>query len=156
MRDLVVLLLITLVGTGAALWILRRTGAAARPADLLPEAGQRAAQHNPLSEDEPRDGTRVAVLEFDSPPWAVTLTAPEVMIGRHSQDDVRIPDLRVSRHHAKLIAVRHGGFEIHNLTAVRSEPNPMLVNGEECAHASLGDGDVVTLGGVSFKLRLAA
>ncbi|HEX4892441.1 MAG TPA: hypothetical protein VFV47_04080, partial [Hyphomicrobiaceae bacterium] len=81
MRDLVVILLITLVGTGAALWILRRTGAAARPADLLPEAGQRAAQHNPLSEDEPRDGTRVAVLEFDSPPWAVTLTAPEVMIG---------------------------------------------------------------------------
>jgi hypothetical protein len=32
----------------------------------------------------------------------------------------------------------------------------MLVNGEECEQASLGDGDVVTLGGVSFKLRLAA
>ena len=150
MRDLVVILLITLVSTGAALWVLRRKHAvgsstdqasdtapvtSARPAScpsdnaslVLPAA--RAAEPQAHSGDESNGGTHFAVLEFDSPPWAVTLTTAEVMIGRHSQDDVRIPDVRVSRHHAKLIAVRQGGFEIHNLTAVRSEPNPMLVNG---------------------------
>lgn len=104
-----------------------------------------------LPEDRP-----LAVLEFDGPPGRVVVRRGEVVIGRHSDDDVRVPDIRVSRHHARLVA--HGGgnrFEIHNLTAVRSEPNPMLVNGRSREHASVGDGDVVTLGGVSFRLRLA-
>ena len=176
MRDLVVILLLILVSTGIALWILQWGSAARTPTDSVsqPRLPKDDALPPPRIRDRgPRDyergaepavrinaqiagGTGQAVLEFDSPPWAVILTAPDVMIGRHSHDDVRIPDVRVSRHHARLIAGRHGGFEIHNLTAARSEPNPMLVNGEECEHASLGEGDVVTLGGVSFKLRLAA
>jgi pSer/pThr/pTyr-binding forkhead associated (FHA) protein len=78
----------------------------------------------------------------------------EIVIGRHSDDDVRVPDVRVSRHHARLVA-HGGGFEIHNLTVVRSEPNPMLVNGKSRERANVADGDVITLGGVSFKLRRA-
>jgi hypothetical protein len=168
MRDLVVILLFVLVATGVALWVLQWGSAARTPTggasqlppppkgDLGRASAPVASDPAPGSNAQNAGGTGQALLEFDSPPWAVILTAPEVMIGRHSQDDVRIPDVRVSRHHARLIAGRHGGFEIHNLTAARSEPNPMLVNGEECERASLGDGDVVTLGGVSFKLRLAA
>jgi pSer/pThr/pTyr-binding forkhead associated (FHA) protein len=105
----------------------------------------------PLPEDRP-----LAVLEFDGPPGRVPVKRGAIVIGRHTDDDVRVPDVRVSRHHARLVA--HGGrdgFEIHNLTAVRSEPNPMLVNGKSREHASVGDGDVITLGGVSFRLRRA-
>jgi hypothetical protein len=180
MRDLVVILLIALVGTGAALWILRRRptadGSMGVPGDLqkggerldvaagdgrITPAGERNAGRvatAPPARQAPSEARapNLAVLEFDSAPWNVTLTRPEVVIGRHSQDDVRIPDVRVSRHHARLVARNDGSFDIHNLTAVRSEPNPMLVNGQECEHASISDGDVVTLGGVSFKIRMAA
>lgn len=97
-----------------------------------------------------------AFLDFDGRLGRVHIERPEVVIGRHTQDDIRISDVRVSRHHARLVARRDGGFEIHNLTAVRSEPNPMQINGETREHADIVDGDVVTLGGVSFVFRMAA
>jgi pSer/pThr/pTyr-binding forkhead associated (FHA) protein len=96
-----------------------------------------------------------AVLEFDGPPGRVPIRLGEVIIGRHSSDDVRVPDVRISRHHARLVARTDGGFEIHNLTAVRSEPNPMEVNGVALEHADVDDGDIITLGGVSFRFRSA-
>lgn len=85
---------------------------------------------------------------------AVAIAKPEVIIGRHSSDDVRIADVRVSRHHARLTSGA-GQHEIHNQTAVRSEPNPMTVNGVEKEHAVLRDGDVVSLGGVTLTFRAA-
>lgn len=98
----------------------------------------------------------LATLVFEGPPGEVPVRRGELVIGRHSSDDVRISDVRVSRHHARLVARADGDFEIHNLTSVRSEPNPMQVNGADREHAMIVDGDVVTLGGVSFQFRLAA
>ena len=83
------------------------------------------------------------------------LTKGEMLIGRHSNDDIRINDVRVSRQHARLVAAG-GHYEIHNLTAVRSEPNPMLINDVAREHAVLADGDVVSLGGVKFTFRAKA
>lgn len=103
----------------------------------------------------PEDET-LAVLEFDTAPWKVAVTRPEIVIGRHTQDDIRLTDVRVSRHHAKLFAHDDGRFEILNLTATRPEPNPMLVNGRSIERSAIADGDVVTLGGVSFTFRAAA
>lgn len=80
------------------------------------------------------------------------ITKMEVIIGRHADDDVRVPDIRVSRHHARL-TIANGHYEIHNLTALRSEPNPLIVNGVEKEHAELHDGDVISLGGVPFTFR---
>lgn len=169
MRDLILILVVAILVTGAALWMLSR-----RPASEPAPYGGDRDQPGPAPLSEPRvardnapseaPGSSpaaaverpLAVLEFDTAPWNVTMTRPEVVIGRHTQDDIRIADVRVSRHHAKLVAKRGGGFEIHNLTAVRSEPNPMLVNGQALEHADIADGDVVTLGGVSFTFRLAA
>jgi len=104
---------------------------------------------------EPHPENRpVAVLEFDGPPWSVSIMRGETVIGRHSEDDVRIRDVRISRHHARLSAdAEH--FEIENLTARRSEPNPMLVNGASREHAEVNDGDVINLGGVTFTFRKA-
>ncbi|MGE0765126.1 MAG: FHA domain-containing protein [Hyphomicrobiaceae bacterium] len=96
----------------------------------------------------------VAVLEFDDAPHSVPIMRGKTVIGRHSEDDVRIRDVRISRHHARLLADSER-FEIENLTAMRSEPNPMLVNGTSRERAEVVDGDVITLGGVRFVFRSA-
>ena len=92
-------------------------------------------------------------LVFEEEFGTFPLTKPEFVIGRHSQDDIRLNDIRVSRHHAKMREIAGGRYEIDNLTAVRSEPNPVLVNGVPKEHAVLADGDVVTLGGLSFTFH---
>lgn len=95
----------------------------------------------------------LAVLEFDVDPGVIAIGEPRVVIGRHSEDDIRIKDVTVSRHHARLEMNASGLFEIHNQTAERSEPNSLLVNGVSREHAELADGDVVTVGGVTFRFR---
>lgn len=134
-----------------------------RLASVAPDGGVRDARAIKVGGDAPNtkimphpDDMPLATLEFEGPPGRVQVRRSETVIGRHSGDDIRVPDVRVSRHHARLVARSDGGFEIHNLTAVRSEPNQMLVNGESREHAEVADGDVVTLGGVSFRFMLAA
>ena len=95
---------------------------------------------------------RGPVLVFDGRLGVVPLEKPEVIIGRHSSDDVRVDDVRVSRHHARILWSGDKA-ELHNQTAVRSEPNPILVNGVEKEHAELHDGDRVSLGGVEFTFH---
>lgn len=93
------------------------------------------------------------VLVFDHEIGPVPMPKPDVQIGRHSEDEIRIDDVRVSRHHARLTAIGDGRFELYNQTAVRSEPNPILVNGVEKERTVLHDGDIVTIGGVNFTFR---
>lgn len=176
MRDWVVLLLVGLASLGIICWVLRlrspMADASARGERVRSDAdigdritsrtaGPSASGRSPhgsvpnTSVAPHPDDLPVAVLEFDGPPGRVPIRRGETVIGRHSDDDVRVPDVRVSRHHARLVA-QSGSFELHNLTAVRSEPNPMLINGEDREHARIADGDVITLGGVSFTFRLAA
>ncbi len=104
----------------------------------------------PFAEDMP-----VAVLDFEGKWGRFPLHRGEVVIGRHSEDDVRIADVRISRHHARLVVRGDGSSEIENLTATRPEPNPMLVNGISTERARIAYGDVVTLGGVSFRFAQA-
>lgn len=161
MRDLILILLAALVGMGIVLWALRRWPG--KPREQVPILVPDPVRQTPRPQDvTPRPGTVPAdhyddvifgVLEFDMAPWNVEMKQPEVLIGRHSRDDVRIPDVRVSRHHARLAAKPDGGFEIENLTSERTEPNPMLVNGRQRERADIFDGDVVTLGGISFTFR---
>ncbi|MFV0294808.1 MAG: cation:proton antiporter [Hyphomicrobiaceae bacterium] len=85
---------------------------------------------------------------------SVPVTSPSAVIGRHSEDDIRINDIRVSRRHARLNETAGGRFELHNLTADRANANPMIVNGELKEHVVLADGDVVGLGGApAFTFR---
>ncbi|MCK1489755.1 cation:proton antiporter [Bradyrhizobium sp. 180] len=97
-------------------------------------------------------GPRLQLVDEEG---SIPIMKADAVIGRHSDDDVRIPDVRVSRHHARLISA-DGNYEIHNLTALRSEPNPLLVNGQEREHSQLHDGDEISLGGVKFIFKSAA
>ncbi len=97
-----------------------------------------------------------ATLDFDHSIGKVAITNPDVVIGRHKEDGIRVNDVRVSRGHARLQKLADGIYEITNLTSTRSEPNPITINGEEKDKAILKDGDVVSLNGVNFKFRNAA
>ena len=91
----------------------------------------------------------LATLVFDRQDYGrAVITSPRVVIGRHSRDDIRINDVRVSRHHASLSLSDGGMFELHNQTADRAAANPIFVNGVEKERALLKDGDEVVLGGV--------
>lgn len=95
-----------------------------------------------------------AQLVFDDGLGIFDIGPQETVIGRHSADGISIKDVRISRHHAR-IRVVGGRYEIHNQTAVRSEPNPIAINGVEKETAFLSDGDRVSLGGVVFTFKPA-
>jgi hypothetical protein len=166
MRDWIIIVLIAILGAGLGYWAVRSRGRGVAEGAMTGQSGGGTVEMPVPSGTAPTVGvtgmsgspnaSSLAVLEFEGEPGRVTVMRPEVVIGRHSEDDIQVRDVRVSRHHARLVARRDGGFEIHNLTAVRSEPNPMQVNGVTREHASLQDGDIVSLGGVSFTLWLKA
>jgi Kef-type K+ transport system membrane component KefB len=98
----------------------------------------------------------LATLEFDHGLGTFNVAAPTAVVGRHSDDDIRINDIRVSRHHARLAQNQDGRFEIHNQTADRDNANPIIINGVEHEHAILQEGDKVVLGGApAFVFRYA-
>jgi hypothetical protein len=175
MRDWVLIVVIAVLGAGIGYWVVRNRargvsespgGAAIGPSPdtadgptielPLPSGTAPTGGVAGMDTSSAPDKSGLAMLEFEGEPGWVTVMRPEVVIGRHSEDDIQVRDVRVSRHHARLVARHDGGFEIHNLTAVRSEPNPMQVNGVTREHANLQDGDIVSLGGVSFTLWLKA
>lgn len=130
----------------AALPIGAGVGAPSLNASVLNDA----ASAKPVADVTP---SALALLEFEEDPRIVSVAQPRVVIGRHSDDDIRIRDVTVSRHHALLELDASGNFAIHNQTAGREEPNQLLVNGVYREHSALADGDLVTLGGVTFRFR---
>ena len=75
------------------------------------------------------------------PPGAMT-------IGRAGENDIVIPDVLASRHHATLIPTP-AGMEIVDNRSI----NGTFVNGARVDTALLRDGDVVTIGNVDLVLR---
>ena len=104
--------------------------------EQTPEAAAAAAASPPM-----------AKLVFDDEFGAFSVMRGSVTIGRHSDNDLNINDIRVSRHHARLTVAHNDHFEIENLTADRAQPNPLTVNGVDNERAILSEGDKVALGG---------
>ncbi|CQD05889.1 ABC transporter ATP-binding protein [Mycolicibacterium conceptionense] len=71
--------------------------------------------------------------------------AGAVKIGRATDNDIVIPDVLASRHHATLIPMT-GGTEIRDERSI----NGTFVNGARVDSAVLHDGDVVTIGNVDL------
>jgi pSer/pThr/pTyr-binding forkhead associated (FHA) protein len=149
--SILVLIVVAVVG-GIGVTALRQRVSASVPqaAAAATRAPLRSAAPSPEATSQPET---LALLEFEDDPRVVSIARPRVVIGRHSDDDIRIRDVTVSRHHALLELDANGNFTIHNQTANREEPNQLLVNGIYREHATLNDGDLVTLGGVTFRFR---
>ncbi|OBF53804.1 ABC transporter ATP-binding protein [Mycobacterium sp. 852002-53434_SCH5985345] len=87
-----------------------------------------------------------SMLKILRPGKAAAESAPgAIKIGRANDNDIVIPEVLASRHHATLIPTPHG-TEIHDNRSI----NGTFVNGARVDSAVLHDGDVVTIGNIDL------
>jgi hypothetical protein len=79
------------------------------------------------------------------------LAGQMIRIGRHQDNDIRLPDTSVHRYHAVIERTPDEAFVITDLSG--KEGNGMRVNGERLARARLSDGDVIELGQTRLKFE---
>src|SRR5208283_1364077 len=92
------------------------------------------------------DGSNIAtsMMKILRPGRAAAESTPgAIKIGRANDNDIVIPEVLASRHHATLIPTAHG-TEIHDNRSI----NGTFVNGSRVEVAVLRDGDVVTIGNI--------
>jgi predicted component of type VI protein secretion system len=77
--------------------------------------------------------------------FVVDLTRPQMVFGRHSDADVRLPLPDISRRHCRFV-FEGGGWKVQDLSSL----NGLYVNGERVAEAVLKQDDVVRVGGFLF------
>jgi len=79
----------------------------------------------------------------------VELTRPNMLVGRHSEADVRLALPDVSRRHCRFL-FQHGHWKIIDLDSM----NGIFLNGERMQEAALYDGDQVRIGSFLFAVHM--
>jgi predicted component of type VI protein secretion system len=125
-------------------------------ADLRPSDKARGFQviGSDLSADAPESMPRNFMpLRLVMQPGSafLDLKKPAVVLGRHSEADVRLPLPEVSRRHCRL-AWSGGVWRVFDLQSV----NGTYVNGEPVNEATLHPGDTLQIGGFTFKVSIAS
>lgn len=108
---------------------------AAAPTQLRPAVGKSAGSSN----------LATSMLKILRPGAPSDVPPGGIKIGRATDNDIVIPDVLASRHHATLIPTP-GGTEIVDNRSI----NGTFVNGTRVDTALLNDGDVVTIGNVDL------
>jgi hypothetical protein len=80
----------------------------------------------------------------------IELTYPDLLVGRHSQADVRLPMPDVSRRHCRFL-YSSGGWQVHDLQSL----NGVYVNDRLVEQATLQPGDRLRIGGFTFVVESA-
>ncbi|MFO0841846.1 MAG: FHA domain-containing protein [Gemmataceae bacterium] len=80
---------------------------------------------------------------------AVEVARPDVLVGRHTEADIRLPLPDVSRRHCRLVFA-DGGWQVIDLNSL----NGIQVNGEQVLQAPLDQGDLLRIGGFTFLVEL--
>jgi pSer/pThr/pTyr-binding forkhead associated (FHA) protein len=88
-------------------------------------------------------------LGLEGTSFVVELTRPEVVLGRHTGCDVRLPLPDVSRRHCRFVH-SNGNWSVHDLESM----NGIYVNEERVSQAQLKEGDVLGIGGFRFEVHL--
>ena len=94
---------------------------------------------------EPAGNIATSMLKILRPGRTTPAPAGAVKIGRNTDNDIVIPDVLASRHHATLIPLP-GGTEIRDERSI----NGTFLNGTRVESAVLHDGDVITIGNVDL------
>jgi pSer/pThr/pTyr-binding forkhead associated (FHA) protein len=81
------------------------------------------------------------------------LSGHTIRIGRHQDNDIRLPDSTVHIYHAVIERTQDEVFVITDLSGKNG--NGMRVNGQRLARAQLTDGDVIELGRTRLKFESA-
>jgi pSer/pThr/pTyr-binding forkhead associated (FHA) protein len=118
------------------------------------EAGDRPVQGphwHPARTNEP--GAAVPRLRLLLRPsgMVVDCTRTDLVIGRHSGADVRLPLPDVSRRHCRLVYA-DGAWQVIDLDSL----NGVFVNGERVRQGVLHQRDQLRLGGFTFDVELGA
>ena len=79
----------------------------------------------------------------------IELTQPDMLLGRHSRADVRLPLPDVSRRHCRFLFTQ-GTWQVIDLNSL----NGVYVNGQRMHEATVYDGDKIRLGGFTFAVRI--
>ncbi len=80
---------------------------------------------------------------------SVELTRPDMLIGRHSDADIRLALPDVSRRHCRFVFADNG-WQVFDLSSL----NGVFVNGQRVQQAALSAGDHVRIGGLIFEVEL--
>jgi predicted component of type VI protein secretion system len=80
---------------------------------------------------------------------AIDLTRPDMLVGRHSEADIRLPLPDVSRRHCRFLWAE-GCWQVIDLNSL----NGVFVNDEKVRQAHLQQGDRVRIGGFTFTVDL--
>jgi hypothetical protein len=81
----------------------------------------------------------------------IELTQPDMLLGRHSQADVRLPLPDVSRRHCRFL-FGQGVWQVLDLNSL----NGVFLNGEPIRQATVQQGDLLRIGGFTFTIDLGA
>jgi ABC-type multidrug transport system ATPase subunit/predicted component of type VI protein secretion system len=123
------------LGGGSAAWQPNSAQALESATSIMPVAAP------PSSEDN----LATSMLKILWPGRSAEAPPGSVKIGRARDNDIVIPDVLASRHHATLVRLP-GGTEIRDAGSI----NGTFVNGARVDTAPLRDGDVVTIGNVDL------
>jgi pSer/pThr/pTyr-binding forkhead associated (FHA) protein len=81
----------------------------------------------------------------------IELTQPDMLLGRHSQADVRLPLPDVSRRHCRFL-FSEGVWQVIDLNSL----NGVYLNDEPIRQATVRPGDLLRIGGFTFAVDLGA
>ncbi len=90
-------------------------------------------------------------LELQPGTFAIELTAPDMVLGRHSASDIRLPLPDVSRRHCRFVYAG-GHWQVIDLQSL----NGVWVNDQPVQRAPLYPGDRLQIGGLVFTVDLPA
>jgi pSer/pThr/pTyr-binding forkhead associated (FHA) protein len=82
---------------------------------------------------------------------ALELDRPDLVLGRHSKADVRLPLPDVSRRHCRFVWA-DGSWQVFDLQSL----NGVYINDQLVAQATLRPGDTLRIGGFTFAVAFAA
>jgi FHA domain len=146
--------LVALLAHGLRLRVLRGQRSP-RPVDQLATS---LGKPLPRATPEAALWPQTAWLEFDAGTQGRTrLLLPRaqglVRIGRHEDNDIRLPFSTVHRHHALIHRTPTAEFVITDLSG--REGNGVMINGEKRAEARLAPGDMIVLGDARLRFDSA-
>ena len=110
-----------------------------------------------MASEEPPGGTaplwshQAWLTLQDGAAGTLALAGQMIRIGRHRDNDIRLPDTSVHRYHAVIEHTPDEEFVITDLSG--KDGNGVRINGARLPRARLADGDVIELGRTRLKFE---
>jgi hypothetical protein len=128
----------------------KKEQAASRALELRAGLAESASE-TPASDVAPLWSHQAWLTPEDASAGALPLAGNMIRIGRHQDNDIRLPDASVHRYHAVIEHTPEEEFVITDVSG--KDGNGVRVNGERLARAQLVDGDVIELGRTRLKFE---